>query len=149
MLFSDLMMKRTRQSTRAVEARALLGLLHLESGADYGPGQAMLAWVLDLLISLGVGTDEQRWLLLEHMHESIIRYGESLEKAIEEKASRLPVTMLGFADRRYAILQGRDEFLDLETGKWLPYTKLHFLELLFYNLATLFVRKRLECLKEE
>lgn len=133
--------QRTCRATGITDRRALAHLLGVASGGSYDPGQALVAWLFDLLLNIRVHDEPTRWRIIETYHQPVADYGRTLAQALAAGAEQLPVAALLFADRRHAMLQGHTWLLDLTTGQRQDRGGRQFLESLLYNLATLYVRR--------
>lgn len=113
----------------------------------YTHGEALLFWLADWLTLIKLLKPDQLQLLIEEFAPTITTFGTQLQKAEEDtpidslaQVKKLPTCKVGFLDRRIACIDGRDTFLDLETGDTFPAVDRLPLETIGYNLTTLFLR---------
>jgi hypothetical protein len=134
----------------AVGAHIKYQILKTTEPRNYTVGEALLFWLADWFTRINLLKQEQLIRLLDNFAPSIINFGAELEVALLrgnsarsiKSALKLPMCKLGFLDRRVACMDGRDTFLDLETGESFPAKDRLPLETLAYNLTSLFVRYR-------
>jgi hypothetical protein len=119
-------------------------LHYTEPPKDYDFGEALTFWLADLLTGTKIISADQVRLLLEEFYSGILVFGDSLTTAWETKGTmnrkRLPDCKIGFLDRQLVCMDGQNFFLDLVTGKKEAVSETKSLEVLMYNLTTLFVR---------
>jgi hypothetical protein len=107
------------------------------------PAEALILWTEDALATIGWDREELQYVI-DELKSYLEKAAELLCAALNDKtAEKLPVALVGIADRRFVTVTGASGLLDIEEFKWLPEVKLAFLETIQYNLATLFMRRYL------
>ncbi len=118
--------------------RKLLG-----AGLTISSGDMLVYFVADLLVSVKLCNTEQQRLIIEEYYKQIKNYGDALEGYIDGVNDEdLPVCLLGFCDRQYCTTKGSTRFLDLTSGETKSGIQTAFLEIINYNLTTLYTRRR-------
>jgi hypothetical protein len=116
---------------------------------QYTFGEALVFFMADLLLGNKLLTAEQLRVVLEEFQDRIMTFGLDLEsawyvatpKGIDD-LKRLPVCKLGILDRQLVCMDGCDFFVNVTSGERVPAVNNMPLELIAYNLTTLFVRSR-------
>lgn len=123
-------------------------LKHEEPRTDiaYHPWEAFHFWLTDMLASTKLLQQEQLRLVVEEFSNDFKTFGLTLQTALKDqvvksvdKIKKLPVCKLGILDRRFICLDGRETFLDIQTGLLVPAIDNWPLETIAYNLTTMFV----------
>lgn len=117
-------------------------ILKPASPDEYSFHEALVFWLADWLYGSKLLQVDQLRLILEEFLPDLEMFGNMLETVWRDKkdAAKLPVCKLGFLDRKLACMDNDTKFLDLYTGEKTTSTNKMPLEVISYNLTTLFVK---------
>jgi hypothetical protein len=108
----------------------------------YMPGEALVFWLADWLIPTKLIKPEMFRSVLEEIRLDVSIFGNVLYRSLRDfkDNTKLPVCKLGFLDRRYVCIEGRDTFFDSEREETVTkLTQMPF-ETVSYNLTVLYLR---------
>jgi hypothetical protein len=105
-----------------------------------GPQGCMIVWVATFLSQLPWLAQEQWRLLIQESSADLVRMAGLFHQARQQKTF-----LFSFVDARYATWTGITQFLDLETGDWIPSLGHRGFEHVGYDLLTLALREDAKC----
>ena len=105
---------------------------------------ALSLWIEDILSALSWDIEQLKFVLAQ-IEPTVAVFCEELSKAVSsnERKDKLPVVYIAIADRRYVVITGMDDIVDIEEFSRIKQSQLAFLETIQYNLTTLFMRRML------
>jgi len=111
-----------------------------------GVGSALIVWAADLFHVFDFWDSDRIWELIAEFKLDLQSYAMRLWPLVtkpmrEPVQDRVPIGIFAVADRRYVTMSGRSNFLDMQTLRRIDGLPRNFLELLHYNLATLFLMR--------
>lgn len=109
---------------------------------ELGPRGCMIVWVATFLSRLAWLAQEQWRLLIQECSADLGRIAVLFKDIQEDKVESY---VLSFVDGRYATWTGVTQFLNLETGDWVPALEHRGFEHIGYDLLTLAIREDARC----
>jgi hypothetical protein len=119
-------------------------ILNLTPRRHISAGEALVFWWADDLSARAYLPPDSLQLLVDHFAKDVVVFGTQLGHAVAGNilpADMLPVLKVGITEDYFAVMDGKDYFLDLNTGETShTMSAIRAVETRVYNLTVLYAR---------
>ena len=145
MRFSQAKVEETCKGLDTLLKRIIKAETKPDEANTISPGEALLYWLVDLLRSVKLSKIENYELhCMDWIKEELAHFGNSVDRAWECDDEKWPVLTLSFFDRILIGAPGRPHKFNLSTCKVETQYRGPYLELIAYDMGTLYRNKRKE-----
>lgn len=130
--------------SRPLLKKHITRILNLTPRPRISAGEALVFWWADDLAARAYLPPDSLQLLVDHFAQDVVVFGTQLGHAVAGNvlpADKLPVLKVGITEDFFAVMDGKDYFLDLNTGETShTMSAIRVVETRVYNLTSLFAR---------
>jgi hypothetical protein len=113
-----------------------------EGAAELSFGESLLLYLAHwLTVTRAIPADQQDLLVTEFGRE-VVSYGDSFDAMMSGPEATIPSCVVTVLDRSFAIVSGRDVFLNLHRAEYVKGLPRPPIESISYNLAGLYAQMR-------